>query len=100
MDRLALILAVAVATYATRVAGFNLGGRSIPQVLDRFLDYVPVAVFAALIAPDLGIGTQQIAPRLVGVAVATLVVLRVRGLWAGLVAGMAAYWLARALVAL
>jgi branched-subunit amino acid transport protein len=38
------------------------------------------------------------APRLIGVVAAALVVLRVRWLWAGLVAGMAAYWLARAVM--
>ena len=98
MDKLALILVVAVATYATRVVGLTLRGNRIPPLLDRFLSYIPIAVFAALIAPNLGIGTGQMAPRLIGVVMAALVVLRVRWLWAGLVAGMAAYWLARAVL--
>jgi branched-subunit amino acid transport protein len=98
MDKLALILVVAVATYATRLAGLTLRGSRIPPLLDRFLAYIPIAVFAALIAPNLGIGTSQMAPRLIGVVAAALVVLRVRWLWAGLVAGMAAYWLARAVM--
>jgi branched-subunit amino acid transport protein len=96
MRYLALILAVAATTYLTRVAGFALSGRAVPLVLDRFLVYVPVAVFAALITPDLGLGTPQMAPRLLGAAAAAFVVLRTRQLWAGLALGMAAYWLARA----
>ena len=57
-------------------------------------------MFAALITPNAGVGTRQLAPRLIGLVAAALVVLRVRGLWAGLVAGMAAYWLARAALGL
>lgn len=98
MNKLVLVAIVALATYATRVAGLTLGQRSIPPLLDRFLTYIPVAVFAALITPNLGIGTHQVAPRLIGVIAAALVVLRVKALWAGLVAGMAVYWLARLLL--
>jgi len=100
MDKLALILVVALATYATRLAGLTLRGRRIPPLLDRFLAYIPISVFAALIAPNLGVGTGQMAPRLIGVVAAALVVLRVRWMWAGLIAGMAAYWLARAVIGL
>ncbi len=98
MRDLALILVVALATYATRLMGFALGGRDLPPALHRFLTYVPVAVFAALITPDLGLGTGELGPRLVGMLAAGAVVLRLRRLWAGLVAGMAAYWLARLLL--
>lgn len=100
MDKVALVVIVALATYATRVVGFTLAGHRIPPLLDRFLAYVPLAVFAALITPNAGVGTRQVAPRLIGLVAAALVVLRVRGLWAGLVAGMAAYWLARAALGL
>lgn len=113
---IALILAVALVTYATRLAGFLLAARlknrkgsgdgagetdesqgRARAVFDRLLGYVPVAAFAALIAPGLGFGTPEMLPRLVGAAVAAVVVLRVGHLWAGLAAGMATYWAASTL---
>lgn len=95
MSQIAVILGVAAVTYAARISGFLVGDRAIPRLLDRFLQYVPAAVFAALITPDLAVGGGELAARLTGVVVAGIVVLRVRLLWAGLAAGMATYWLVR-----
>jgi len=95
---LALVLAVAIATYTTRLSGFLLRDRVVPPVLDRFLAYVPIAAFAALLAPGLAPTNGQWLPRLIGAAVAALVVLRTRHLWAGLAAGMALFWCVSALV--
>lgn len=97
MNNLGLILLTGLATYGTRLAGFTLDQGRISPRFGRFLNYVPVAVFAALIAPDLGIGTVELPARLIGVAVAALAVWRTRQLWAGLIAGMIAFWLMRAL---
>jgi len=95
MDHLGLIVAVAVVTYATRVVGFTLVSRTLPPRFDRFLRYVPVAVFAALVAPGVGIGGAALAPRLVGAAAAVVAMRRTGQLWAGLAAGMGGYWLVR-----
>jgi uncharacterized membrane protein len=107
-DGLALVVAAALVTYATRLAGLVLaarlasraeGGRGGPwAALDAVLAHVPVAAFAALIAPDLDLGGPEMLPRLAGAAVAAAVVLRAGALWAGLGAGMAAYWAASALI--
>ncbi|MGH2583745.1 MAG: AzlD domain-containing protein [Dehalococcoidia bacterium] len=94
MERLGLVLAVAVATYVTRVTGFYLSGRAFPPVFDRFLAYVPIAAFAALAAPGLEIGGDDMAARLIGVATAAVAALRFRQLWAAIVAGMGAFWVA------
>jgi branched-subunit amino acid transport protein len=96
--QLALVLAVGATTYATRLSGFLLHGHVIPPALNRFLAYVPIAAFAALLAPGLGLTNGQLLPRLAGAAVAVLVVLRTRQLWAGLATGMALYWLVSALI--
>lgn len=66
MERFSLILAVAIASGATRIAGFTLDRRAIPRRLDRAPIYVPIAAFAVLLT---------------------------RQLWATLLAGMAVYWL-------
>lgn len=96
MDRWVLIVAVAAVTYATRIAGFSLGKRAVPDAVNRFLMDVPVAVFAALIVPGLGLTGDKPWPRLLGAGLAALVVSRTGKLWAALAAGMAAYWLIQA----
>jgi branched-subunit amino acid transport protein len=95
MANLAGIVAAALATYGTRLAGFGLSQRAVPPALNRFLAYVPVAVFAALLAPDLGLASGQWPARLLGVAAASVAVWKTRQLWAGLAAGMAVYWMVR-----
>ena len=93
MDRWLLIFTVAGLTYFTRVVGFGLGERRIPPALDRFLIFVPIAAFAALIVPGLDLGGGDEVPRVVGLVVATVAILRFGQLWVGLVAGMLAFWL-------
>ena len=95
MANLGLIVAAALATYGTRLAGFGLSRRTVPPLFNRFLTYVPVAVFAALIAPDLGLGGGQMVARLLGVAAASVAVWKTRQLWAGLAAGMVVFWVVR-----
>jgi branched-subunit amino acid transport protein len=97
MGNLGIILAATLVTYGTRIAGFTLAQRQLPAIFGRLLTYVPVAVFAALIAPDLGLGTIEAPARLLGVVAAALAVWRTKQLWAGLAAGMLIFWLVRAL---
>lgn len=94
MERIALILAVAIASYATRIAGFTLNRNAIPRRLDRMLTFVPIAAFAALIVPGLsGDDGDLDIVRIGAAALAAVAVLLTRQLWAALLAGMAAYWL-------
>jgi branched-subunit amino acid transport protein len=93
-----LIVAVAAVTYATRISGFLIGRRELPPWLNRFLAYVPVAVFAALVTSELNPGKSDTLARVIGIAFATVAVLRFRQLWIGLVTGMAGYWLVCALL--
>jgi len=94
MDRIGLVLAVAAVTYLTRAPGFYLGSRTVPHSVDRFLAYVPVAAFAALIASGMDAGNTDLPPRLVGLATAAVVALLFRQLWAGIAVGMAGFWIA------
>ncbi len=107
---LLMVLVVAVIAYATRAAGLVFGQRSkarpdeekrrASMSWDRFLAYVPVAIFAALVVPDLGVGTGDVLPRLAGATLAAVVVIRFGHLWTGLASGMAAYWMTGALATL
>jgi branched-subunit amino acid transport protein len=93
MERIALILAVAAASYATRIAGFTLDRRAIPRRVDRALTYVPIAAFTALIVPGLQDDAGSLDPmRIAAALLAALVVLVTRQLWASLLVGMAVFW--------
>jgi branched-subunit amino acid transport protein len=96
MDRWLLIAVIAVLTYLTRVSGFLIGQRPIPPTLDRFLGFVPVAVFAALIVPNVAPTGDHMLARVVAVVLAAAVAVRVRQLWASIGAGMAIFWILRA----
>ena len=95
---LPVILGAALLTYATRFAGLALGKRQPPPLVQRFLGYVPIAAFAAIVAPDLAVGGDETAPRLAGAIIAAIAVYRFGKLWACIAAGMAAYWLLRWLI--
>jgi len=95
MDVTGVVVALALATYATRIAGFAVRDRALPPALDRFLANVPVAVFAALVVAGLGVGTAEAPPRLLAVGVAAAVAARGGPLWGTLAVGLAAFWAAR-----
>ncbi len=93
LSNMGLVIVLAVVTYATRITGFKIGDRRLPPALDRFLTYVPVASFAALAVPGVADGAGTLPARVVGAVAASIVVLRFSYLWAGLLAGMGAFWL-------
>jgi len=91
---LTFVLSGAV-TFATRYAGLLLGDRAVPPFVARFLHFVPIAAFAALVTPGLTESGDDAAARLLAAAVASLVVVRFGRLWLCLVVGMLAYWALR-----
>ena len=96
-ERVLLVGAIALLTYTTRYAGFvlgGLGGRALPPTAERFLAYVPIAAFAALVAPGVADGPGGFPARAAAIGVAAVVGLRFKRLWASLIVGMAAFWLA------
>ena len=95
MDRWLVIGTIAVLTYLTRISGFLIGSRPIPPALDRFLSYVPVAVFAALVVPNVAPTGEHALARIAAVLLAAAVAFRVRQLWASIGAGMALFWIIR-----
>jgi branched-subunit amino acid transport protein len=94
-DHIPLILGAAVLTYLTRLSGLSIGRRHAPEAVRIFLGYVPIAVFAALVVPDLTVSGSDRASKLIGAAIAGLVAYRIGTLWACILAGMAVSWLTR-----
>ena len=89
------ILLMAFVTYGPRLLGLSLAKISLPPFWTRFLQFVPVAVFAALVVPALP-KAGETPLRLIAAGVAALVLWRVRSLWFGLLVGMAVFWGLRA----
>lgn len=91
------ILAMAAVTFVVRYTGLLLPTARVPAFWRRFLTFVPVAVFAALIVPGLpGTHPSDTAWRLAAAALTGLVVGRTRSLGAGLLSGLALYAVVRA----
>ena len=97
ISNMPVILAAAVITYLTRYTGLSLGKREPPPFIRNFLSYIPIAAFAALVAPDVVQGGDEMFPRLLGAGIAALIAYRVGKLWVCIAVGMKVYWLLRAL---
>ena len=92
------ILAMAGVTYGVRLWGLLLPATQLRGYGRRFLDLVPVAVFAALVAGGLpGSDAADGAWRVAAATVTAIVVARTGGLAPGLLLGLSAYLGVRAL---
>ena len=90
-----IVLAGMVAvTFGSRYAGLALRA-DMPAFWVRFLHFVPVSVFPALVTPSLegGLGEGEI--RFVGAVVTVLAAWRTKSLGISIAAGMVAFWLLR-----
>lgn len=95
------IIAMAIVTYLTRApALFALRGEIAPW-LQRWLGYVPVAVFTALILPPLLLQTEHdmpqlaIGPALLAGIVGALVAWRSGNVLLTIAAGLVTFWVLR-----
>jgi len=83
-----------VVTFGSRLAGLTLQMR-LPAFWLRFLHFVPIAVFAALVTPSLEGSRGEGGIRVAAAALAALVAWRTRQLAVAIAVGMAAFWLLR-----
>jgi branched-subunit amino acid transport protein len=81
-------------TFGSRYAGLALRV-DLPDFWVRFLHFVPIAVFAALVTPSLEGGRNEWGIRHAGAVVAALAAWRTRQLWIAIAVGMAVFWLLR-----
>ncbi|WP_209484030.1 AzlD domain-containing protein [Halorubrum alkaliphilum] len=99
------ILVIGIATYGFRLSFIHLFGRvdDVPTRVRRVLRFVPAAVLAALVVPDLlTIRPSVIATladeRLIAGVLAGVVAWRTENVFATIVVGMLALWLFRFVV--
>ena len=94
-----LIVGMAVVTYLTRAPMMLLLRGELPAWLTRWLKYVPIAVFTALVVPAFAAprGVPELQINLLVGLVAAVVVWRTRQMYFGIVAGLLVFWLLRAI---
>jgi branched-subunit amino acid transport protein len=98
-DYLFVVAGMALVTYTPRwLPLFFLARRQLPRWLTDWLDLVPAAILAALLAPSLFAGDaprrlELFRPELLASVPAFIVALRTRSLGGTVVTGMIAYWL-------
>ncbi|MDZ5812334.1 AzlD domain-containing protein [Halorubrum sp. AD140] len=99
------VLLIGVATYGFRLSFIHLFGRidEVPARVQRPLRYVPPAVLAALVLPDLvtlrpSVAATLLDERLIAGAVAGAVAWRTENVFATIAVGMGALWLFRFVV--
>lgn len=92
------ILAMGLVTFLPRLWGLYLPAGRLRGFWRRFLDAVPIAVFAALVVPALpGDGWTDSGWRVLSALLTLVVGLRTRSLAPGLLAGLGLYLVVRAL---
>lgn len=91
MNALPIILGMTAVTYASRLGGLWLR-TSVPPFWKRFLRFVPIAVFSALVAPALPGDRGEAGVRILAAVLAAAASWRFRKLWLGIAVGMAVYW--------
>ena len=90
------IAGMVAVTFGSRFAGLALH-IELPPFWVRFLHFVPIAVFAALVTPSLAGSQGEADLRLVAALAAALAAWRTRQLWMAIAVGMAVFWLLRLL---
>ncbi|MFN0154321.1 MAG: AzlD domain-containing protein [Gaiella sp.] len=88
------VVGMVAVTFGSRLAGLYLHAE-LPPFWLRFLRFVPVSVFAALVTPGLAGEQGEGEIRLAAAALAALVAWRTRQLWLAIALGLAAFWLLR-----
>lgn len=91
-----VVVGMLAATFGSRYAGLALRA-DLPAFWVRFLHFVPIAVFAALVTPSLAGDRGESEIRLLAAALAALAAWRTRQLWVAIAVGMVAFWLLRLL---
>jgi len=81
-------------TFGSRYAGLAFQA-DLPAFWVRFLHFVPIAVFAALVTPSLEGSRNEWGIRVAAAGVAAVAAWRTRQLWVAIAVGMAVFWLLR-----
>ena len=99
MNPLLVFASVTALIFTYRFAGFAVNICRLSLFWERFLRFVPISVFAALVVSSLYKDNQTLGVKLVALAVAGMVMWRTRQLWLSILIGLGTLWLLTWLVA-
>jgi branched-subunit amino acid transport protein len=90
-----IFLGMAAVTFFTRTTGIAAAGRTLPPGVHRWLNYVPIAVLAALIAPAALApeGQFTFGASTLAMIAGVLAAWRTRNVFWTIAAGMVTFWL-------
>jgi len=89
-----VVVGMLAVTFGSRYGGLALRAE-LPAFWVRFLHFVPIAVFAALVTPALEGPRHEWGIRLAAAGLAALAAWRTKQLWVAIAVGMVAFWLLR-----
>lgn len=94
MDTVWVLMVAAVLVYLCRLSGFVLNIQQSSAALARFLAFVPLAVFSALVVPSLTREPELLTVKLLALVAGGLVMRLSKQLGLGIMAGLLIYlWL-------
>lgn len=88
-----LLTAAAVLVYLCRLSGFVLHIKQSSPALERFLSFVPLAVFSALVVPSLAREPELLGLKLLALATAGVVMRLSKQLGLGILVGLGLFLL-------
>lgn len=93
MNVIGLLLATAVLIYLCRLSGFGLTCLAASTSLARFLHFVPIAIFSALIVPSLTNQPALLVHKVIALTAAGAVIRRTGHFGLGILVGLGLFWL-------
>jgi branched-subunit amino acid transport protein len=93
MNVIYTLIATAVIIYLCRYSGFTLTWLAASTRLARFLHFVPIAIFSALIVPSLISDPDLLERKVIALALAGVVIRRTQHFGLGIIVGLGLFWL-------
>jgi branched-subunit amino acid transport protein len=93
MNVIYTLIATAVIIYLCRYSGFTLTRLAASTRLARFLHFVPIAIFSALIVPSLISDPDLLERKVIALALAGVVIRRTQHFGLGIIVGLGLFWL-------
>lgn len=87
------ILIIAVIVYLCRLSGFLVRFKTTSPLLQTYLNFVPIAVFAAVIVPSTLRELDLIGIKLVALFIATLMMRKTGNVGLSMLVGMGTLWI-------
>jgi branched-subunit amino acid transport protein len=93
MNVIYVLIATAVLIYLCRFSGFTLTWLAASTRLARFLHFVPIAIFSALIVPSISSEPAFLGRKVIALIAAGVVIRRTRHFGLGIIVGLGLFWL-------